>query len=148
MPDVRTTAMDKHRAVRGSAHLMGHSRHNGCAFTTKYSCSNCLVSTLLFVANSGCRAVDKAEGELIRSKAIEEAAELKSKEETWRARMKQMNEQTKAANAVLQGFRAKEKEHERKTEQAIEGGFNRCLQHRGWFEAGLSGLDIRCSRAA
>ena len=68
-----------------------------------------------------CRAMGKAEGELVRQKAADEAMELEQKEAAWRARMVVMYEGTTAANATLQAFRAAEKERERLADTAIKG---------------------------
>jgi hypothetical protein len=65
--------------------------------------------------------MDKAEGELIKRKAAEEAQELHEKEAAWRAKMAAMNEATTAANATLQAFRAAERERERLADAAVEG---------------------------
>lgn len=70
-----------------------------------------------------CREADKREGELIRAKALAEAAELAAREAERRREMLVMNEDTEQANATLQAFRAKERERERAVELAIEGGW-------------------------
>lgn len=67
------------------------------------------------------RAANKAEGELIRRKATEEAAELAAKEAAWRAKALQMNAATTAANDTLLAFRAAEQQREKQLEKAIEG---------------------------
>jgi hypothetical protein len=71
------------------------------------------------------RAADRAEGELIRRKAAEEAAELAAKEAAWRAKMGDMNAATAAANATLLAFRAAERERERLMDAAVEGAPSR-----------------------
>jgi len=68
------------------------------------------------------RAAARAEGELIRHKAAEEAAELAAKEAAWRAKAKEMNAATKASNDTLLAFRAAERERDRQLEAAVEGG--------------------------
>jgi hypothetical protein len=67
------------------------------------------------------RAADRAEGELVRAKAAEEAAELLQKEAAWRAKMRAMNGATAAANATLLAFRAAERARERLMDAAVEG---------------------------
>lgn len=47
------------------------------------------------------RAAAKAEGELIRRKAADEATELAAKEAAWRAKAKEMNAATKVSTAVI-----------------------------------------------
>lgn len=68
-----------------------------------------------------CRAAAKAEGELIRHKAAEEAAELAAKEAAWRAKAKEMNAATKASNDTLLAFRAAERQRDKQLEAAVEG---------------------------
>lgn len=68
-----------------------------------------------------CRAAAKAEGELIRHKAVEEAAELAAKEAAWRAKAKEMNAATKASNDTLLAFRAAERQRDKQLEAAVEG---------------------------
>jgi hypothetical protein len=68
-----------------------------------------------------CRAAVKAEGELIRHKAAEEAAELAAKEAAWRAKAKEMNAATKASNDTLLAFRAAERQRDKQLEAAVEG---------------------------
>ncbi len=70
---------------------------------------------------SACRAADKAEGQLIRCKALEEAAELAAKEAAARAQARDMNAATKAANDTLLAFRAAEGMREAQLEAAVEG---------------------------
>lgn len=68
-----------------------------------------------------CRAAAKAEGELIRRKAADEAAELAAKEAAWRAKAKEMNAATKASNDTLMAFRAAERQRDKQLEAAVEG---------------------------
>ena len=68
-----------------------------------------------------CRAAAKAEGELIRRKAAEEAAELSAKEAAWWAKAKEMNAATKASNDTLLAFRAAERQRDKQLEAAVEG---------------------------
>lgn len=67
------------------------------------------------------RAAAKAEGELIRRKAADEAAELAAKEAAWRAKAKEMNAATKASNDTLLAFRAAERQRDKQLEAAVEG---------------------------
>lgn len=67
------------------------------------------------------RAAAKAEGELIRRKAVEEAEELSAKEAAWRAQARAMNAATKASNDTLLAFRAAERQREQQLEAAVEG---------------------------
>lgn len=69
-----------------------------------------------------CRAAAAAEGELIRHKAAEEAAELAAKEAAWRAKAKEMNAATKASNDTLLAFKAAERQRDKQLEAAVEGG--------------------------
>lgn len=80
-----------------------------------------LMKHAAMVSLPSCRAADRAEGAMIRQKALEEAAELRAKEDAWRAKLQAMNNATKAANQTLREFRAKEKDRERQMEEAIEG---------------------------
>lgn len=66
------------------------------------------------------RAEDRQEGELLKLKALEEAEEMRRKEEARLAKSRQLNSDTKAANAVLQTFRLKEVERQKEQELAIE----------------------------
>jgi hypothetical protein len=75
----------------------------------------------VFPAILCCRAAAKAEGELIRHKAAEEAAELAAKEAAWRAKAKEMNAATKASNDTLLAFRAAERQRDKQLEAAFEG---------------------------
>jgi hypothetical protein len=68
-----------------------------------------------------CRAANKAEGELVRRKAAEEAAELSAKEAAWRQKLLDMNAATKASNNTLLAFRAAERERDKQLEQSVEG---------------------------
>lgn len=67
------------------------------------------------------RAANKAEGELIKRKAAEEAAELEAKEAAWRRKALEMNAATKATQDTLLAFKAAEKERNRQLEAAVEG---------------------------
>jgi hypothetical protein len=67
------------------------------------------------------RAANKAEGELVRRKAVEEAAELAAKEAAWRQKLLDMNAATKASNDTLLAFRAAERERDKQLEQSVEG---------------------------
>jgi hypothetical protein len=67
------------------------------------------------------RAAAAAEGELIRHKAAEEAAELAAKEAAWRAKAKEMNAATKASNDTLLAFKAAERQRDKQLEAAVEG---------------------------
>lgn len=67
------------------------------------------------------RAANKGEGEMIRRKAAEEAAELTAKETAWRAKAIEMNAAVKAANDTLLAFRAAERERDKQLEHSIEG---------------------------
>lgn len=66
------------------------------------------------------RAESKREGELLRSRAQQEAEELRAKEAARMARAREFNAQTKEANRTLQEFRLEEKAREREQEAAIE----------------------------
>jgi hypothetical protein len=68
-----------------------------------------------------CRAANKAEGELVRRKAAEEAAELAAKEAAWRQKLLDMNAATKASNDTLLAFRAAERERDKQLEESVEG---------------------------
>lgn len=68
-----------------------------------------------------CRAAAAAEGELIRHKAAEEAAELAAKEAAWRAKAKEMNAATEASNETLLAFKAAERQRDKQLEAAVEG---------------------------
>lgn len=94
------------------ARMAALRRHMGCNNHTVLPC---------------CRAANKAEGELIRRKATEEAAELAAKEAAWRERAREMNAATKASNDTLLAFRAAERQREAQLEQAVEGA-------RGWAQ--------------
>lgn len=63
----------------------------------------------------------REEGELIRAKALQEAADQAAKEAATRAGLQQANRDTRRANEVLQGFKAREKEAEAQLEREIEG---------------------------
>ncbi|KAK9807780.1 hypothetical protein WJX72_008965 [[Myrmecia] bisecta] len=66
------------------------------------------------------REQNRLEGLMIRQKAIEEAAELKRKEESVRERAKRANFETKKANEILQSFKQLDKQRERDVEAQIE----------------------------
>lgn len=66
------------------------------------------------------RAANKAEGELVRRKAAEEAAELAAKEAAWRQKLLDMNAATKASNDTLLAFRAAERERDKQLEESVE----------------------------
>lgn len=97
------------KALRLELQLGAHSH-------TSYSQYNAFNKHLLH-----CRASNQAEGELIRRKAAEEAADLAAKEAAWRAKALQMNAATKAANDTLLAFRAAEQERDKQLEEAVEG---------------------------
>lgn len=76
---------------------------------------------MLHIFTCVTRAANKAEGELIRRKAAEEAAELEAKEAAWRRKALEMNAATKATQDTLLAFKAAEKERNRQLEAAVEG---------------------------
>lgn len=66
------------------------------------------------------RAENKREGEFLKQQAIQEAEEMKAKDRARIAKAKQLNAETTEANNTLKAFKLREKELERKQEEAIE----------------------------
>lgn len=102
----------------------------------------------MITVTTRCRAAAKAEGELIRRKAADEAAELAAKEAAWRAKAKEMNAATKASNDTLLAFRAAERERDNQLEAAVEGEeqghFGGAVSRQRPWAPGWGGLDGPC----
>jgi hypothetical protein len=86
----------------------------------------------------------REEGELIRAKALQEAADQAAKEAATRTRLQQANLDTRRANEVLQGFKAREKEAEAQLEREIEGGWG-CGCGASSYVQTIEGVAVRSS---